>query len=235
MGQDGRGAPVLAECRAVLSALRILAISGANTEDDDVRPPFPAPLYRTGISLKIERLEHGDVNEAKEGAGDREGYGRSATAGKPPRRRLKHRAREPVLWGAAAAGSELPQTEVVPATKLAPPAMPGVLSSFSLAGPRRPVPMGEAPAADIRWRGGARINDKGRSITRPGPYPWRISTRKACLKLSAGRQKRHALVRPVWELANATRGPGASVDRGSGGVTMLRRPCSARNAAAFPR
>jgi tyrosyl-tRNA synthetase len=152
-----------------------------NTEDDDV-----ARFLRLFTELdlaEIERLERGDVNEAKRVLAT------EATAlchGREAARAAAETAR--AVFGGGGSGSELPQTEVS-RNELAR-GMPA-FELFSLAG----LAASNGEARRLIRGGGARINDK---VVNNETRPVSVADldEKGVLKLSAGR-KRHALVRPV--------------------------------------
>jgi tyrosyl-tRNA synthetase len=152
-----------------------------NTEDDDVGRFLR--LYTELDLAEIERLEHGDVNEAKRVLAT------EATAlchGREAAEAAAETAR--AVFGGGGSGSELPQTEVS-RNELAR-GMPA-FELFSLAG----LAASNGEARRLIRGGGARINDKVvNNETRP--VSMADLDKKGVLKLSAGR-KRHALVRPV--------------------------------------
>ena len=152
-----------------------------NTEDDDVRRFLR--LFTELDLAEVERVEGGDVNEAKKVLATEATalcHGRDAAEAAAATARA--------VFEGGGSGSELPQTEV-PRDKLAR-GIPA-FELFSLIG--RAVSNGEARRL-IRG-GGARINDR---VVNNETKPVTVADldEKGVLKLSAGR-KRHALVRPV--------------------------------------
>ena len=152
-----------------------------NTEDDDVGRFLR--LFTELDLAEIERLERGDVNEAKRVLAT------EATAlchGREAAKAAAETAR--AVFGGGGSGSELPQTEVS-RNELAR-GMPA-FELFSLAG----LAASNGEARRLIRGGGARINDK---VVNNETRPVSVADldEKGVLKLSAGR-KRHALVRPV--------------------------------------
>jgi tyrosyl-tRNA synthetase len=152
-----------------------------NTEDDDVGRFLR--LFTELDLAEIERLERGDVNEAKRVLAS------EATAlchGREAAEAAAETAR--AVFEGGGSGSELPQTEVS-RNQLAR-GMPA-FELFSLAG----LAASNGEARRLIRGGGARINDK---VVNNETKPVSIADldEKGVLKLSAGR-KRHALVRPV--------------------------------------
>jgi tyrosyl-tRNA synthetase len=152
-----------------------------NTEDDDVGRFLR--LFTELDLAEIERLERGDVNEAKRVLAS------EATA-LCHRREAAEAAAETAraVFEGGGSGSELPQTEVS-RNQLAR-GMPA-FELFNLAG----LAASNGEARRLIRGGGARINDK---VVNNETKPVSIADldEKGVLKLSAGR-KRHALVRPV--------------------------------------
>jgi tyrosyl-tRNA synthetase len=152
-----------------------------NTEDDDVGRFLR--LFTELDLAEIERLERGDVNEAKRVLAT------EATAlchGREAAKAAAETAR--AVFGGGGSGSELPQTEVS-RNELAR-GMPA-FELFSLAG----LAASNGEARRLIRGGGARINDKVVN-NETKPVSMADLDEKGVLKLSAGR-KRHALVRPV--------------------------------------
>ena len=152
-----------------------------NTEDDDVGRFLR--LFTELDLAEIERLERGDVNEAKKVLAT------EATAlchGREAAEAAAETAR--AVFEGGGSGSELPQTEV-PRNELAR-GMPA-FELFSLTG----LAASNGEARRLIRGGGARIND---SVVDNETKPVSVADLDAngMLKLSAGR-KRHALVRPV--------------------------------------
>jgi tyrosyl-tRNA synthetase len=152
-----------------------------NTEDDDVRRFLR--LFTELDLAEIERVEGGDVNEAKKVLAT------EATAlchGREAAEAAAETAR--AVFEGGGSGSELPQTEVS-RDKLAR-GMPA-FELFSLTG----LAASNGEARRLIRGGGARINDR---LVNNETKPVTVADldEKGVLKLSAGR-KRHALVRPV--------------------------------------
>jgi tyrosyl-tRNA synthetase len=152
-----------------------------NTEDDDVRRFLR--LFTELDLAEIERVEGGDVNEAKKVLAT------EATAlchGREAAEAAAETARS--VFEGGGSGSELPQTEVS-RDKLAR-GMPA-FELFSLTG----LAASNGEARRLIRGGGARINDR---LVNNETKPVTVADldEKGVLKLSAGR-KRHALVRPV--------------------------------------
>ena len=152
-----------------------------NTEDDDVGRFLR--LFTELDLAEIERLERGDVNEAKRVLATEATalcHGREAAGAAAETARA--------VFGGGGSGSELPQTEVS-RSELAR-GMPA-FELFSLAG----LAASNGEARRLIRGGGARINDK---VVNNETRPVSVADldEKGVLKLSAGR-KRHALVRPV--------------------------------------
>ena len=152
-----------------------------NTEDDDVGRFLR--LFTELDLAEIERLERGDINEAKKVLATEAAalcHGREAAAAAAETARA--------VFEGGGNGSELPQTNVsrdelargIPAFEL-----------FSLAG----LATSNGEARRLIRGGGARINDH---VVENETKPVSVADIDAngVLKLSAGR-KRHALVRPV--------------------------------------
>jgi tyrosyl-tRNA synthetase len=152
-----------------------------NTEDDDVGRFLR--LFTELDLAGIERLERGDVNDAKKTLATEATalcHGREAAAAAAETARA--------VFEGGGSGSELPQTEVfrgdlargIPAFEL-----------FSLAG----LAASNGEARRLIRGGGARINDR---VIDNETKPVTVADldENGVLKLSAGR-KRHALVRPV--------------------------------------
>ncbi len=179
-GQDraGRG---LAQCRAAV-ALRILAVL-AQHRGRRCRP-LSAPLHRTADLAEIERLE-ARRRSTRQRRSWRPRRPRSATAGKPPRRRPRRRAPSSRA-AAAAANCRRPRCRATHSTRGMP-----AFELFSLTG----LAASNGEARRLIRGGGARINDR---VVDNETKPVSVADldEKGVLKLSAGR-KRHALVRPV--------------------------------------
>ena len=152
-----------------------------NTEDDDVGRFLR--LFTELDLAEIERLERGDVNDAKKALATEATalcHGREAAAAAAETARA--------VFESGGSGSELPQTEVfrddlargIPAFEL-----------FSLAG----LAASNGEARRLIRGGGARINDR---VIDNETKPVTVADldENGVLKLSAGR-KRHALVRTV--------------------------------------
>ncbi len=152
-----------------------------NTDDDDVGRFLR--LFTELDLAEIERLERGDVNEAKKMLAT------EATAlchGRDAAEAAAETAR--AVFEGGGGGSELPQTEV-PRNDLAR-GIPA-FELFSLAG----LAASNGEARRLIRGGGARINDRVVE-NETKPVTEADLDEKGVLKLSAGR-KRHALVRPV--------------------------------------
>jgi tyrosyl-tRNA synthetase len=152
-----------------------------NTEDDDVGRFLR--LFTELDLADIERLERGDVNEAKKVLAT------EATAlchGREAAEAAAETAR--AVFEGGGSGSELPQTEVL-RNELAR-GMPA-FELFSLTG----LAASNSEARRLIRGGGARINDRIVD-NETKPVTEADLDEKGMLKLSAGR-KRHVLVRPV--------------------------------------
>jgi tyrosyl-tRNA synthetase len=152
-----------------------------NTEDDDVGRFLR--LFTELDLADIERLERGDVNEAKKVLAT------EATAlchGREAAEAAAETAR--AVFEGGGSGSELPQTEVL-RNELAR-GMPA-FELFSLTG----LAASNSEARRLIRGGGARINDRVVD-NETKPVTEADLDEKGMLKLSAGR-KRHVLVRPV--------------------------------------
>jgi len=152
-----------------------------NTEDDDVGRFLR--LFTELDLAEIERLERGDVNDAKKVLATEATalcHGRAAATAAAETARA--------VFEGGGSGSELPQTEV-PRNELAR-GMPA-FELFSLTG----LAASNGEARRLIRGGGARINDR---VVDSETKPVSVADLDAngMLKLSAGR-KRHALVRPV--------------------------------------
>jgi len=152
-----------------------------NTEDDDVGRFLR--LFTELDLAEIERLERGDVNDAKKVLATEATalcHGREAATAAAETARA--------VFEGGGSGSELPQTEV-PRNELAR-GMPA-FELFSLTG----LAASNGEARRLIRGGGARINDR---VVDSETKPVSVADLDAngMLKLSAGR-KRHALVRPV--------------------------------------
>jgi tyrosyl-tRNA synthetase len=152
-----------------------------NTEDDDVGRFLR--LFTELDLADIERLERGDVNEAKKVLAT------EATAlchGREAAEAAAETAR--AVFEGGGSGSELPQTEVL-RNELARGM--AAFELFSLTG----LAASNSEARRLIRGGGARINDRVVD-NETKPVTEADLDEKGVLKLSAGR-KRHALVRPV--------------------------------------
>jgi tyrosyl-tRNA synthetase len=152
-----------------------------NTEDDDVRRFLR--LFTELDLAEVERVEGGDVNEAKKVLATEATalcHGRDAAGAAAATARA--------VFESGGSGSELPQTEVL-RDKLAR-GIPA-FELFSLTG----LAASNGEARRLIRGGGARINDR---VVNNETKPVTVADldEKGVLKLSAGR-KRHALVRPV--------------------------------------
>jgi tyrosyl-tRNA synthetase len=152
-----------------------------NTEDDDVGRFLR--LFTELDLADIERLERGDVNDAKKVLAT------EATAlchGREAAEAAAETAR--AVFGGGGSGSELPQTEVL-RNELARGM--AAFELFSLTG----LAASNSEARRLIRGGGARINDRVVD-NETKPVTEADLDEKGMLKLSAGR-KRHVLVRPV--------------------------------------